>query len=155
MAPESHSTEARALLATFLKSVLGQPEYWYGPILDANNDASLCNLLGLSENERNLVLLAVGCLKKYGKRGSYRLVFKHDLFKSFLSEFDGLSSLQCEECRLKGRERATVFLVGTTTGDPKVKTFADQLDNGVLPPTVDETNAHRIALKAFAEHMRV
>ena len=67
---ESHSAEAKVLLAAFLTSALTRPQHWYSPSLPQDHPSSLCRLCGLTRKELNLVLKAFGASEKEGQGAS-------------------------------------------------------------------------------------
>ena len=67
MSLESHSQEARALLAAVLISVLDAPAHWYAPMLPVDHPSSFCKLADLTTEELYLVMEAAGFVVRRGK----------------------------------------------------------------------------------------
>ena len=119
-------------------------------MLPNDHPSSFCKLTGLTSDELNLVLEASGFLVKRGKN-THSYHFQRDSFNSFL---------QCPQLQLIDKNKSQpkvlkrkeywAYLIGKTSGDARLQSFPSQLSTNVLPPPVDESNVHRIALKDFA-----
>jgi hypothetical protein len=135
---ESHSAEAKDLLAAVLTVTLYQPQHWYSPSLPQDHPSSFCCLFGLTHEELNLVLKVFG--------------FHSLVFDDYLQQHQGLSSIEsCKSSHASLTPRTQhVYLVGKSNGKTLVQSFTKQISNNTLPPPIDENNAHQIALKMFA-----
>jgi hypothetical protein len=72
---ESHSAEAKDLLATVLTVMLYQPQHWYSPSLPQDHPSSFCCLFGLTCEELNLVMKAFGAVKKGARTFAFKVWF--------------------------------------------------------------------------------
>jgi hypothetical protein len=72
---ESHSAEAKDLLAAVLTVTLYQPQHWYSPSLPQDHPSSFCCLFGLTYEELNLVLKAFGAVKKGARTFAFEVWF--------------------------------------------------------------------------------
>ena len=126
---ESHTQEARSLLAAALISMLDAPQHWYAPMLPANHPSSFCQLLGLTEEELHHVMESSQFIVKWGKNGN--VLFKGDAFHSFLGCYPELqlidSSLSWPSAIIP-RRRHWSYLIGKPTGDSRVQSFCCQLN---------------------------
>jgi hypothetical protein len=121
---ESHSAEAKDLLAAVLTMMLYQPEHWYSPSLPQDHPSSFCCLFGLTHEELNLVLKAFGAIKKRGTD----LRFQSLVFDDYLWQHQGLSSMESHKsshASLTPRMQH-VYLVGKSDGKTLVQSFSKQ-----------------------------
>ena len=113
MSLESRRDEARSLLTAFFKSIMSQPARWYGVMFPRDHPYSFSQLLDLSTEDKNGLLLDAGFVKHWGKENQLR--FQRIVFEQFLSENVDLQQVEIcnfalEEYKLK---RFAVFLIGT------------------------------------------
>jgi hypothetical protein len=90
---ESHSAEAKDLLAAVLTVMLYQPQHWYSPSLPQDHPSSFCCLFGLTCEELNRE-----------KRGT-DLRFQSLVFDDYLQQHQGLSSIKsCQSSHASARD---------------------------------------------------
>jgi hypothetical protein len=105
-------------------------------------------LFGLTHEELNLVLKAFCSIKKGARTFAFKvwfLMITCGNTKAFLPSKSSKSSHDSLTPRMQH-----VYLVGKSNGKTLVQSISEQISNNILPPPVDENNAHRVALTMFA-----
>lgn len=132
--------------------MLEAPEHWCAPMLPDEHPSSFCRLAGLTTDELHIVLEASGFLAKHDES---TCSFLSDAFNSFLGDAQlQLIDKNVSQPTALGRKRHWAYLIGRSYGDARVQSFTSQLKAKVPPPAhVDESSAHRTALKDFARRL--
>jgi hypothetical protein len=123
------------------------------PMLPHDHPSSFCHLFGMTDMEQNLVLQALSAMKEWGPMKDRRFVEKG--FSQFLDLCPELAAIEANKSFPSSLSKGHwAFLIGRShSGGSRLPSFSDQINESLLPPPIDDSNAHRIALKAFAEKL--
>jgi hypothetical protein len=122
-------------------------------MLPHDHPSSFCHLFGMTDMEQNLVLQALSAMKEWGPMKDHCFVEKG--FSQFLDLCPELAAIEANKSFPSSLSKGHwAFLIGRShSGGSRLPSFSDQINESLLPPPINDSNAHQIALKAFAEKL--